>query len=60
MGGAMLDGWLDLGLAPQDIVIVDPQEGLRSSRPHIRVVTGREAVPELSTPTWWCWRSSLK
>ncbi len=46
MGGALLDGWLDRGLPPQDIVIVEPHEALRRARPQLRVVADRDAVPE--------------
>lgn len=45
MGGAMLDGWLDLGLAAGDIVVVDPEEAKRASRPQIRVVAGHDQIP---------------
>ncbi len=50
MGGALLDGWLDLGLLPHDIVVVDPEEAKHPSRPHIRVVDAASALPEAFRP----------
>jgi pyrroline-5-carboxylate reductase len=32
MGGAMLEGWLARGLAPQDVVIAEPVEALRPAK----------------------------
>lgn len=50
MGGALLDGWLDLGLLPHDIFVVDPQEAKLPSRPHIRVAAEVSALPEAFHP----------
>ena len=45
MGGAMLSGWLETSLRPQDVVIVEP--GGRTEAPAgVRVVDSAEAVPE--------------
>jgi pyrroline-5-carboxylate reductase len=46
MGGALLDGWLDLGLSPHDIVVVDPEEAKHPSRPHILVAAELAALSE--------------
>lgn len=45
MGGALLDGWLDLGLSPQDVVVIDPQEAARRSRSQVRVEADLSALP---------------
>jgi pyrroline-5-carboxylate reductase len=37
MGGALLDGWLDRGIAASDIMIVDPAEAKARTRPRPRV-----------------------
>ncbi len=50
MGGALLDGWLDLGLSPHDIFVVDPHEAKHPSRPHIRVAADAGALPEEFRP----------
>jgi pyrroline-5-carboxylate reductase len=46
MGGSLLDGWLDLGLSPHDIFVVDPEQAKHSSRPHIRVGADVSVLPE--------------
>jgi pyrroline-5-carboxylate reductase len=37
MGGALLDGWLDRGIDPSDIMIVDPAEAKVRTRPQVAV-----------------------
>jgi pyrroline-5-carboxylate reductase len=46
MGGAMLDGWLDLGLSPADMVVVEPQATAAAARSHVTLVADVDAVPE--------------
>ncbi len=50
MGGALLDGWLDRGLSPQDIIVVEPQETLRLVRSHVRVVAAHDEIPASFRP----------
>lgn len=45
MGGALLDGWLDRGMAPGDIAVVDPEEAKHPSRPKVFVASDIEALP---------------
>lgn len=45
MGGALLDGWLDLGLAPHDIYVVDPEEAKHPSRSQVHVAADIETLP---------------
>ncbi|GAA0582412.1 pyrroline-5-carboxylate reductase [Caenispirillum bisanense] len=44
MGGAMLSGWLETTLRPQDVVIVEPGGGATAPA-GVRVVESAEAVP---------------
>ena len=46
MGGAMLEGWLARGLAPQDIVIAEPVEALRPKRDGMRSVASTSEIVE--------------
>ncbi len=44
MGSALLDGWLDRGFSPHDIVVVEPDERTHPSRPHVQVCHGPAAI----------------
>jgi pyrroline-5-carboxylate reductase len=44
MGGALLDGWLDRGTSPSDIVVVEPSPEARLARPHVKVVAGFDEI----------------
>jgi pyrroline-5-carboxylate reductase len=48
MGGAMLEGWLDQGLAPADVIVVDPAAQI--NRPGLAVAAGIEAIPDSFAP----------
>ncbi|WP_142847289.1 pyrroline-5-carboxylate reductase [Telmatospirillum sp. J64-1] len=51
MGAAMLEGWLDRGLAPADVVVVDPGDfARRTFDGRVRVVGGAQDVPEDFSP----------
>jgi pyrroline-5-carboxylate reductase len=45
MGGALLDGWLDRGAAPDSIIVVEPSEALRATRSVPRMVPVIDDVP---------------
>ncbi|PKU23939.1 pyrroline-5-carboxylate reductase [Telmatospirillum siberiense] len=45
MGGALLDGWLALGMAPRDIFVVDPEEAKHPSRAQVRVTGDVQSLP---------------
>lgn len=47
----MLDGWLDRGLSPRDIVVVEPYEPARLSRPHVAIVASTDDVPADFVPS---------
>lgn len=44
MGGAMLDGWLQRGLAASDIVVAEPVEAIRPRHAGLRVVASSTEV----------------
>ncbi|WIM10441.1 pyrroline-5-carboxylate reductase [Enhydrobacter sp.] len=46
MGGAMLEGWLARGLAPADVIVAEPVEGLRPRKPGLRTVASTAEVSE--------------
>ncbi|MFO1163333.1 MAG: pyrroline-5-carboxylate reductase [Reyranellaceae bacterium] len=46
MGGAMLEGWLARGLAPEDIVVAEPVEALRPKRDGMRCVASTSEIAE--------------
>jgi len=46
MGGAMLDGWLQRGLAASDAIVAEPVEALRPAKPGLRAVASSQDVSE--------------
>lgn len=46
MGGAMLDGWLQRGLAASDAIVAEPVEALRPKKPGLRCVGSSQDVRE--------------
>ena len=46
MGGALLEGWLARGLAPSDVIVAEPVEGLRPRKPGLRAVASTAEVSE--------------
>jgi pyrroline-5-carboxylate reductase len=46
MGGAMLDGWLSRGLAASDVLVAEPVEALRPSKPGLRAVASTAEISE--------------
>ena len=46
MGGAMLDGWLQRGLAASDAIVAEPVEALRPEKPGLRAVASSQDVSE--------------
>ncbi|MBF0372730.1 MAG: pyrroline-5-carboxylate reductase [Alphaproteobacteria bacterium] len=52
MGGAMLDGWLDRGLAPADVCVIEPSEAGRAALAGrvAAVVASAEDVPTTFIP----------
>lgn len=46
MGGAMLEGWLARGLAPEDIVVAEPIEALRPKQAGMRCVGSTSEIAE--------------
>jgi pyrroline-5-carboxylate reductase len=46
MGGAMLEGWLSRGLATSDVIVAEPAEAMRPSKPGLRCVASSGDVAE--------------
>ena len=46
MGGAMLEGWLQRGLAASDAIVAEPVEALRPKKPGLRCVGSSQDVRE--------------
>src|SRR5476651_1878743 len=46
MGGAMLDGWLQRGLAAADAIVAEPAEAIRPKKPGLRCVASTTEVKE--------------
>ena len=46
MGGAMLDGWQSRGLAPADVLVAEPVEGLRPKKPGLRAVGSTSEISD--------------
>src|SRR5471030_3306334 len=46
MGGAMLDGWLQRGLAASDAIVAEPAEAIRPKKPGLRCVASTTEVKE--------------
>jgi pyrroline-5-carboxylate reductase len=46
MGGAMLDGWLQRGLAAADVVVAEPAEAIRPKKPGLHVVASSAELSE--------------
>jgi pyrroline-5-carboxylate reductase len=46
MGGALLAGWLSRGMAPADVIVVEPAEGLRPHQAGLRTVAATSDVRE--------------
>ncbi len=46
MGGAMLEGWLALGLAASDAIVAEPVEAIRPRKPGLRVVASTSELGE--------------
>ena len=46
MGGAMLDGWLQRGLAAADVVVAEPVEAIRPGHAGLRLVASSTEVSE--------------
>jgi len=44
MGGALLDGWLERGLSPLDIMVVEPDAAV-GHRPHVAIVDQASSLP---------------
>ncbi len=46
MGGALLDGWLDRGLSPDDVAVIRPSAAAGASvRPHVRTFAAPDLLP---------------
>lgn len=45
MGGALLDGWLDRGLSPHDILVVEP-DAAGGHRPHVGILAHADQIPQ--------------
>ena len=55
MGGAMLEGWLALGLDPQNVVVIEPQpssEIVALSQKGIALNPPARAVSNIATVVW--------
>src|SRR5438477_1444330 len=46
MGGAMLDGWLSRGLAASDVLVAEPVEALRPTKPGMRAVGSTSEISD--------------
>ncbi len=46
MGGAMLEGWLARGLAAADVVVAEPAEAIRPTKPGLRAVASSAELSE--------------
>lgn len=55
MGGAMLVGWLQRGVAAADVVVVEPNP-VPSLPDGVRQVSEASAIPADFAPLWCCWR----
>ena len=51
MGGALLAGWLDLGMPPEHVVVVEPGPGGAAFAGRVTVVTDIAAIPGDFVPT---------
>lgn len=50
MGGAMLEGWLEQGLKPADVVVIEPSEANRPKVAGAQIVAMADAVPAAFKP----------
>jgi pyrroline-5-carboxylate reductase len=46
MGGALLDGWLDFGVLPSNIFVIDPMSVRHSEWSHVRMSTNITTLPK--------------
>ena len=61
MGGAMLEGWLKLGLAPADVAVLDPHLPPEAARQFAdRGIAVNPDLPASRRPPSSSWRSSRR